>query len=119
MPGWVEDGQKGIKQYRLKKKLEKAFAFNEEDDIGMEIGVISGEFDLDLKARIAQSEVAKTLMEMEQPPRERQARPEKILSLQSILMKSLPMASAPCLLSSSPICCKLHQSRLAFALPEV
>jgi hypothetical protein len=43
VPGWVEDGQKGIKQFRLKRKLERAFAFNEEDDIGMEIGVIAGE----------------------------------------------------------------------------
>jgi hypothetical protein len=103
VPGWVEDGQKGIKQYRLKKRLEKAFAFNEEDDIAMEIGVISGEFDLELRARIGTGDVAKTCMEMELPPRERRARPEKILSLQYILMKSHSVASLPCLLCSTSL----------------
>ena len=47
------------------------------------------QFAIELKARVGQGDVAKTCMEMELPPREREPRPEKILSLQSILMKQL------------------------------
>jgi hypothetical protein len=65
VPSWVSEAQAGIKQYRLKRKLDKAFAFLDDEDPGMDVGTISGEFALELKARIEQGKVDKVMLEME------------------------------------------------------
>ena len=89
VPGWVKEAQMGIKQFRRKKELEKAFQFNDEDDSGLDVGIISGAMAVDLKSAIEQANIDKTMLEMELPPKERAAKPQRILSLESILLRQL------------------------------
>lgn len=89
VPDWIDTAQTGIKQYRMKKRLEKAFAFQEDEDAGLDLGILAGDFAAELKACVEQADIAKVLMEMELPPRERVAQHQRILSLQSILLRQL------------------------------
>jgi hypothetical protein len=85
-PDWVEQAQRGIMQYRSKKRLEEAFAMNEDEEDGLEIGVLPVNLAGTIRAAVGQGDVSKVFLEMQMPPRERKAVQEKIMSLQTILM---------------------------------
>ena len=71
----------------MKKRLEEAFAMGEDEETGMEVGILPVNMSESVRAGLEQGDVSKVFLEMEMPPRERVAVTEKIMSLQSILLR--------------------------------